>query len=194
MWLDVTSLANLDAALTSLDCRPYRMMLLHSLRYVGIDELDHSFATLMWVAKRGICTRSIQMKVDGWLLRGSDLLLLETIDLVHLGLDGCLNIMDQCIVNIVHRCRKLNSLDVSRCKSLTDVGISGLVAGCGQLQSINLSHCDKVTNAGVTALDAGCSQLQSINLEGCRLVTDAGVLALSAGCVELQSIDRSIMV
>ena len=152
MWLDVTSLANLDGALTSHDFRPYWMMLLHSLRSAGIDELGHSFATLMWVAKRGICARSIQMKVDGWRVRGCDLLLLETIDLVHLGLDGCLNITDQCILNIVHRCRKLNSLDVRGCKSLTDVGISGLAAGCGRLQSINLSGCNKVADTGVSAL------------------------------------------
>ena len=105
MWLDVTSLANLDAALTSHDCRPYWMMLLHSLRSAGIDEWGHSFASLMWFTRRGICARSIQMKVDGWRVRGCDLLLLETIDLVHLGLDSCLNITDQCLLNIVHRCR-----------------------------------------------------------------------------------------
>ena len=88
MWLDVTSLANLDAALTSRDYRPYWMMLLHSLISACIDEWGHSFASLTWFARRGICARSIQMKVDGWRVRGCDLLLLETIDLVHLGLDS----------------------------------------------------------------------------------------------------------
>ena len=57
------------------------------------------------------------MAVDGRRVRGCDLLLLQTIELDHLGLDGCLNMTDQCIVNVVHRCRKLNSLDVSRCKA-----------------------------------------------------------------------------
>ena len=48
MWLDVTSLANLDAALTRHDCRPY-WMLLNALRSAGIDEWGHSFASLMWL-------------------------------------------------------------------------------------------------------------------------------------------------
>lgn len=42
MWLDVTCLANLDAALTSHDCRPYWMMLLHCLRSADIDEWGHN--------------------------------------------------------------------------------------------------------------------------------------------------------
>ena len=73
MWLDVTSLANLDAALTSHDCRPYWMMLLHCMRSTSIDEWGHSLASLMWLARRGICSRSIRMKVDGWRVRGCDL-------------------------------------------------------------------------------------------------------------------------
>ena len=35
------------------------------------------------------------MAVDGRRVRGCDLLLLQTIELDHLGLDGCLNMTDQ---------------------------------------------------------------------------------------------------
>ena len=174
------------------------MTLLHSLRSAEIDGWGHSSASLMWLIKRGICARKIQMLVDDGLLssksekvaidrmrvHGRDLLLLQTIELVHLGLVGCRNITDQCIVNMLHRFREVKSLEIS----LTDAGISGLSTECGQLQSISLARCHKVTDAGISALATGCGQLQSINLDGCSTVTDAGVTALATGCGQLLSI------
>ena len=190
MWLDVPSLVNLDVALSCRNWRAQWMTLLHSVRSAGIDEWGHSYASLMWLTRRGICARRMQMKVDGWRVRGRDLILLLTIELVHLGLNGCCWIMtDQCVMNVIHQCRNLKGLDISRCTSLTDAGVIALGAGCGQLQSINLADCSSVTDAGVTALVAGCGQLQSINLGGCRNVTDAGMSALGAGCGLLQSIN-----
>ena len=74
LWLDVPSLVNLDVAVSSHDWRPYWMTLLHSLRSAGIDELDHSLASLMWLARRGICARRMQMKVDGLRVRECDVM------------------------------------------------------------------------------------------------------------------------
>ena len=159
MWMDVPSLANLDVALTCHELRPYWMTLVHSLRAAGIDEWGHSFASLMWLIRRGICARRVQMKVDCWRVFECDLILLQTIDLVHLGLNGCLNITDQCIVNLVYKCYKVNSLEVSRCSGLTDASLSALGAEYGQLQNINLSCRRNLTDAGVSALGAGCGHL-----------------------------------
>ena len=96
LWMDVPGLVNLDVAMSSHDWRPYWMTLLQSLRSAGVEKWSHSFASLMWLTRRGISVRRMQMKVDGERVRGCDLLLLQTIDLVHLGLDGCCNITDQC--------------------------------------------------------------------------------------------------
>ena len=71
------------------------------------------------------------MKVDGLRVRGCDLLLLETIELVDLGLEGCLDITDECIMEVVQQSCKLTRLDISRCESLTDADITALSAGCG---------------------------------------------------------------
>ena len=101
LWLDVPSLVNLDVAVSSHDWRPYWMTLLHSMRSAGVDEWGHSYASLMWLTRRGICARRMQMKVDGLRVRGCDLLLLETIELVDLGLEGCLDITDECIMEVV---------------------------------------------------------------------------------------------
>ena len=55
LWMDVPSLVKLDIAMSSHDWRPYWITLLQSLRSAGIEEWGHSFASLMWLTKRGIC-------------------------------------------------------------------------------------------------------------------------------------------
>ena len=186
LWLDVRSLVNFDLALSSHECRPHWITILSSIRSAAIDDWSHSLSSLMWLTRRGIHTRKMQIKVDAWQVRGCDLLQLEMNDLVHLGLHDCRCVTNQFIVDIVPRCRNLNTIDLSNCRSLTDVGISALGAGCSQLQSIDLTFCDQVTDAGISALGAGCGQLQSINLEHCDQVTDAGISALRAGCSQLR--------
>ena len=177
LWLDMRSLATLDVAVSNNASRPYWMTLLHSLRSSVIDDWGHSMSSLTWLIRRGIHARRVQMKVDAWRVRGCDLLLLETDEIVHLGLDGCRNLFDQCVMNMVNKCGKLTSISLTGCDRVTDAGVSALGAGCGQLQSINLDGCGNVTDAGVSALGAGCGQLESINLSRCRKVTDACISA-----------------
>ena len=177
LWLDVRSLVTLDVAVSSNTLRPCWMMLLQNLRCPAMDDWYHSMASLMWLSRRGIRASRIQMEVDTSRVRGCDILLPETSDLVYIGLKGCSNITDQCVMDIVKRCRKLLVIVLGNCREVTDVGITALGAGCGKLQSIDLSYCNEVTDAGVTALSHGCGQLQSINLEYCHRVTDAGVTA-----------------
>jgi hypothetical protein len=100
VWVDIRSLATLDVAVSSNASRPYWMMLLHSLRGGIIDDWGHSISSLMWLAKRGIHATIVQMKVDAWRVRGCDLLMLETDDIVHFRLNGCCNLTDQCIMNM----------------------------------------------------------------------------------------------
>ena len=190
--LDMHSFGNLDIAVSSNASRPYWMMLLHSLRGGIIDDWCHSISSLMWLVKRGIRATRVQlhlMYADASRVRGCDLLLLETDDIVHLGLTGCYNLTDQCIMDMVNRCHKLTGINLDGCDKVTDVGVSALSAGCGQLQSINLEGCFEVTDVGVSALGTGCGQLQSISLYGCNKVTDVGVSVLGAGCGQLRSID-----
>ena len=181
LWLEVRSLATLDMAFSSCRLRPNWLTVLRCLRSDAMDNWGHSLSSLMWLAKRGIRASRVRMKMDNSLVRGCDILMVDTSDLLHLGLKGCCNMTDQCIVDIVHRCHKLRSIDIGGCDKVTDAGVIALGAGCGQLRSINLGGCDKVTDAGIIALCAGCGQLQSIDLDGCDKLTDAGVIALGAG-------------
>ena len=110
LWVDMRSLANLDIAISSNASRPYWLMLLKSLRNSIIDDWGHSISSLMWLAKRAIHATIVQMQLeyeDASRVRGCDLLLLETDDIIHLGLKGCCNLTDQCIMDMVNRCRKL---------------------------------------------------------------------------------------
>ena len=188
-WLDIRSIVMLDIAVSNNTLRPYWKRLLRSLRSAAIDDMRHGALSLMWLIERGICVSRLQMDHDVWRVPGCDLSLLQTIDLVHLGFDGCSSVTDRCICNVVERRRELSIEYLSGRNEVTDVGPSVLGHGCGQLQSINLEGCGKVTDVGVSALGAGCGQLQHIYLRGCHLVTDIGVSALGAGCGQLQSIN-----
>jgi Leucine Rich repeat len=214
-WLDVRTLAILDVAVSSKTSRPYWMKYLRSMRSTAIDNMDHSASSLMWLISRGIVVSRLQMKADSWEVRRCDLSLLNTIDLMHLGLNGSRSVTDDCILKTVniwsriresevnyssevtaagesawrHGCDQLQSINLQDCSLVTDAGVSLLGHGCGQLQHINLRGCGEVTDAGVSALGQGCSQLQSINLEGCEKVTDIGISALGYGCGQLQHIN-----
>ena len=179
LWLDVRSLATLDVAVSSHVLRPSWMRLLKSLRSSAIDKWGHGLSSLMWLSRRSIRVSQVLIKIDACRVRGCDIMLLDTSDIVLLDLRGCKNITDQCLTDIVKRCVKLRSIDIGGCGEVTDAGVTALGAGCGQLQSINLEGCDKVTDACVISLSAGCGQLHSIDLTCCDGVTDATVLLLS---------------
>ena len=189
LWLDVRSLATLDVAVSSHGVRLIWMTLLQRLRSPAVDGWGHSLSSLMWLSRRGIRASRVQMKIDTSRVHGSDILLLDTSNIVALSLRGCCNIRDLCVMDVVSRCPKLKSIDLWGCRAVTDAGISALGVGCSQLRDINLSHCGKVSDAGVSALGAGCGKLQSIDLSNCDQVTDVGVSALGAGCGQLRSID-----
>ena len=182
-WLDVRSIATLDMAVSSKKCRPNWISFLHSVRSAALDDIVHSASSLKWLSMRGISVSRLQMKVDAWRVDLCDVSLLKTSDLLHIGLDGCRSLTDECVRRIATRCCKLRSIRLKGCENVTDAGISALGAGCGQLLSINLRDCYQVTDAGISALVAGCGQLQSINLAGCYEVTKAGISALRRGCV-----------
>ena len=189
LWLDVRSLSTFDVAVSCHRLRPRWMTLLQCLRSPAVDEWGHSLSSLMWLSKRGIRASRVQMKMDTSRVSACDILVVDTSDVVALGLRDCVNITDQCVTDVVNRCSKLRSIDLHGCNKVTDAGVSALGAGCGQLLSIDLSYCKKVTDEGVSALGAGCGQLQSIYLSFCKKVTDEGVSALGAGCGQLLSID-----
>ena len=188
LWLDVRSIATLDVAVSSHVLRPRWMTLLKSLRSPAMDKWGHGLSSLMWLSRRGIRVSQVQIKIDACRVRGCDIMLLDTSDLVLLDLRGCKNITDQCLIDIVKHSHKPRRADLGDSKRVIDTGVSALGAGCGQLQSISLAGCCQVTDAGVSALGAGCGKLQSIYLIGCDKVTDTGVSALVAGCGQLQSI------
>ena len=78
--------------------------------------------------ERGINATTVQMRMeyaDASRIRGCDLLLLETDDIEHLGHNGCSNLTDQCIMDIVNRCRKLTRINFHGCDKVADAGTSG---------------------------------------------------------------------
>ena len=141
LWLDVRSLATLDVAVSSHELRLCWTTLLRRIRSPAMDNWGHRLSSLMWLSRRGIHASRIQMKMDTSRVRAIEILLVDLSDVVALGLRGCCNVRDRCIVEIVSRCPKLEIIDLRSCHEATDAGVSALGAGCGQLQSIGLSAC-----------------------------------------------------
>jgi F-box and leucine-rich repeat protein 2/20 len=189
-WLDVRSLSTLDVAFSCHRLRHSWMTLLQCLKSPAVDDWGHSLSSLMWLSRRGIRASRVQMTIGTSRVRVCDILQVDTSDVVTISLRGS-NITDQCVMDIINRCPKLRSINLSYCGKVTDAGVLALDAGCGQLQSIDLSFCSKLTDAGITALGARCGQLQSIDLCGCNMVTDAGISAKGAGCGQLHSVNLS---
>ena len=109
LWLDVHSLTSLDVAVSSRRLRPCWLTVLRCLRSDAMDSWGHSLSSLMWLSKRGIRASRVRMMMDNSLVRGCDILLVDISDIVHLGLRGCCNMTDQCIVDVAYRCVKLRS-------------------------------------------------------------------------------------
>ena len=94
LWLDVRSLTTLDVAVSSRTLRPTWLTVLRCLRSDAMDNWGHSLSSLMWLSTRGIRASRVEMKMDNSLVRGCDILLVDTSDIVHLGLVGCINMTD----------------------------------------------------------------------------------------------------
>ena len=106
LWLDVRSLATLDVAVSSHVLRPSLMRLLESLRCPAIDKWGHGLSSLMWLSRRGIRVSQVLIKIDACRVRGCDIMLLDTSDIVLLDLGGCKDITDQCLTDIVQHSHK----------------------------------------------------------------------------------------
>ena len=80
-WLDIRSLTTLDVAVSSHKLRPGWLTVLRSLRSDTMDNWGHNLSSLMWLSKRGIRASRVRMESDYSLVRGCDILLIDTSDL-----------------------------------------------------------------------------------------------------------------
>ena len=71
------------------------------------------------------------IKIDACRVRGCDIMLLDTSDMVLLDLGGCKSITDQCLTDIVKRCHKHRRAHLRDSEKVVDTGVSALGAGCG---------------------------------------------------------------
>jgi hypothetical protein len=119
-WLDVRSLSTLDVAVSCHRLRPWWMTQLQCLRSPAVDDWGHSLSSLMWLSRRRIRASRVQMKMDTSRVRVCDILLIETSDLVALGLRDCINTTDQCVMDVINSCPKIRSIDLGvRCRYIS---------------------------------------------------------------------------
>ena len=100
---DVRSLSTLDVAVSCHRLRPCWMTLLKRLRSPAVDNCGHSLSSLVWLSRRRIRASRVLMKTNTSRVRVCDILLVETGDLVALGLRDCYNTTDQCVIDVINR-------------------------------------------------------------------------------------------
>ena len=66
---------------------------------------------------------------------------------------------DTTLVELVHACPHLHTLDLSYENDITDIGILALSDHCPQLQLLAINKCHKVTEAAVLQLLQRCRKL-----------------------------------
>ena len=88
-------------------------MVLRCLKSEVADDWGHSLSSLMWLSRRGIRVSRLEMKINISRVRGCNILVVDTSDLMHIGLQDCINITEQCIVDVIKRCPKLRSITLS---------------------------------------------------------------------------------
>jgi hypothetical protein len=91
LWLHVRNLSTFDVAVSCRRLRQSWMTILQCLRSPAVVDWGHSLSSLMWLSRRGIRASRVQMKMDTSRVRVCDILLIETSDLVALGLRDCFN-------------------------------------------------------------------------------------------------------
>ena len=80
------------------------------------------------------------MKVNAWRVPGYDPSLFKTVDLLHLGLNSCSCVTDECLLKLfVSSGRERSGGLCRRRKGVADHGMSALSHGCGQLQNITVA-------------------------------------------------------
>ena len=79
-WLDIRSISNLDVALSSHEWRPHWLVLLCTITATAFNDWGHSLSSFMWLTRRGICVKEMELKIDAWQIRGCDLFNLKKTD------------------------------------------------------------------------------------------------------------------
>ncbi|KAJ4896137.1 F-box protein [Raphanus sativus] len=138
--------------------------------------------------------------------KGMELVAESYQDLESLNITRCVKITDDGLLQVLHKCSSLQTLnlyalssftdkaykkislladlrflDLCGAQNLSDEGL-GHIAKCNKLESLNLTWCVRITDAGVITIANSCTSLEFLSLFGIVGVTDKCLEALSQTC------------
>ena len=79
------------------------------------------------------------------------------------------DLTDTLLIELIHTCPHLNTLDLSYETDITDTGILALSEHCPQLQELTINKCHKVTEAAVLQLLQRCHKLTRLVISSSSL-------------------------
>ena len=78
-------------------------------------------------------------------------------------------ITDTILIELIHACPHLHTLDLSYETTITDIGILALSEYCPQLQLLDVSNCTQITEAAVLQLLQRCRKLTRLEVSSSSL-------------------------
>eukprot|EP00899_Mesostigma_viride_P008376 jgi/Mesvir1/1753/Mv11890-RA.1 len=87
-------------------------------------------------------------------------------------------------------CHELRSLNVAGCKDVTEASLMEVVNRCPRLTSLDISGC-KLENTSIKAVARSCPGLVHLSFNACYLITDDSLISLGRCCRQLETLEAA---
>ena len=89
-------------------------------------------------------------------------------------IQGCLNIGDEALYQLVRRCSRLQLVNIHGCRNVSDEGVMELAENSPALRYLCISTCVQLTDQALISLASHCRDIVTLECAGLHHLTDAG--------------------
>lgn len=108
--------------------------------------------------------------------------------LISLNISGCIHLNDREMIEVIDACSRLVKLELGFCRELTDRVLTAIAKHLS-LEELNLARCVKITDDGMREITCQATVLRKLNLSACKKLTEKTLEGLLEGCRLLQELD-----
>jgi len=113
----------------------------------------------------------------------------QTVQLLEIDFTGCWELIDNILIDFLHRFNNLQVVRVGKIYSLTDLTMRALASYTRKLRHLDIRGCWRISDSGLRLVAEYCRELESVCVEDCRGITENLLTKLRASNI---LIDRKI--